>query len=335
MKKKNIMKAGFAALAVPAMLLTTACGDKVETIDVNRYTELLHESAQEWLSAQRDYKTYNDTTTEMKASVICKSKEEVTYKESAEGEFVTKEFDGSITVDAKQRIMINRDETENGAVAVQVVQEITTVTKGKQANSETDLLEDYERTDVSNVTHTLVKVGDEYKYFRLRTTSNKVTGEEEKEEHKTVCTFASVDEFKDAVQDVINEHNNEALSTFYNNTPDMYLTLNPEFYEGEDTFGFKNGNNSGNSFGGEGSYDTNYIYTNVEGVCCEFKGNKPSSSSSTSKFDFLDYSADANMSVTIAHVAETISAPANASEYEEGSVAQLSDLIANIFEIMG
>ncbi|MBE5735974.1 MAG: hypothetical protein E7356_01265 [Clostridiales bacterium] len=333
MKKKNIMKAGFAALAVPAMLLTTACGDKVETIDVNRYTELLHESAQEWLSAQRDYKTYNDTTTEMKASVICKSKEEVTYKESAEGEFVTKEFDGSITVDAKQRIMINRDETENGAVAVQVVQEITTVTKGKQANSETDLLEDYERTDVSNVTHTLVKVGEDYKYFKLRTSSIKETGEEEvKQEQKLVHTFANADEFKDAVQSVINEHNNEAVSSFYNNTPDTYLTLKPEFYEGEDAFGFKNGTYSAIESEGYG-YEIDVEYTNVE-TSCEFKGNKPSSTSSKVKMNTLDNTTDINMSATIAHVAETISAPANASEYEDDYLST-SDLIANIYEFMG
>ena len=313
MKKKKLRNALLCALAVPCMFGITACGETPDKeISAREYNNLVFEAGKNYLANHTDYKTFGDMTTTFTGTSTTVDKEEVTYKATAEAtETTTKEFDVTTTTTRSQTIEINRDETENGDISVRVTYKRLDKTKRKQANAETKLLEDYEESEDTTTIKTFIKEGESYKFYEHSKTISKETGvEDETVETKEVYTFASREEYQSAIDNIIDDVNNNQVTGMLT-TSEEILFLNPDIYKDGSNFGYDF------EYGGVGLDGGDELMKNNMAMSTDFKNNLPyKTSAEMSGYSISGESNNFKQEITVTYSAPAITAPVGATDYE-------------------
>jgi len=310
MKKKILKKALICALAVPCMFAATGCKDKVESIGMDEYTNLVYDAGSNYLRKHSDYKTYGDmsvSTTETSSAI---NKTTVSYKATASAtEFSEKEVSITHKYTATQVIDVNRDETENGDIAIKVTKTSVDEEKGERANGETSLLENYEVKEERNIVYTFVKTGEEYKLFKHSKSTTKETGEDDETlEMKEVKIYASQSAFQSAIEDVLDELENDLIDDMLEAGGEM-MYLGPDMYKGKDKFGL-------NLTYTYADQNNDEMYKSVMEQKLEYRDNLPYSYNLSSvRTGMNGENQESYQNMTITYSAPAISAPTDSADY--------------------
>lgn len=311
MKKKNLKKALICALAVPTMLMATGCKEKTETISIGEYTNLVYEAGSNYLRNHSDYKTYGDMTVNSQKTDKEVGKQKVQYKANAEAtELSEKEVTITATSTKSQVIEINRDETENGDIAIKVTQTQVSEEKGERPNSDTQLLENYEEKINATVVYTFVKTGEDYKLFKHTKRVVKETGEDDVEvELKEVKTYASQALFQADVESVLEEVDDDLVRSLLQSSEEL-MFLNPDIYkQGEDKFGLTL------KYSNVGLEGDSMIKSEIEQKL-EYKDNLPCAVTITNNSVSMDGETfESSRGVTLNYSASAIAAPSDSADY--------------------
>ena len=315
MKNKIIKNVLLCSLAVPCMFGLTACREK--EISANEYTDLVYEAGKNYINKHNEYKTFGDMSTTFSNDTELVEKVEVTYKESASAtETTTKEYDEVTTYKDSQTIDINRDETENGDISMKLTTTNKTTISGKRANAETSLLESYEKTTETTTVVTLLKEGTSYKFYENVKTVTKETGETaETNETKKVYTFESQEDYKEAIEYLIDKINNNQVYDMLS-ASEEFLIVNPDMYKDGDDFGM--------SYSYSGTYaseSNDKMSKSTMSSSAEFKDNLPHKSSISMNGEGSDGSTTSvKQSITVNYSASAISAPEGSTDYTESNL---------------
>jgi len=324
MKKKKLKNALLCALAVPCMFVATGCKDKVEPISANEYANLVYEAGSNYVKNHSDYKTYGDMTLNTSRTTTASEKVKISYKANAQAtELSEKEVTITATSSGTQVIEINRDETENGDIALKITQTSVETEKGERANSDTDLLENYEEKEESTAVYTFVKSGEDYKLFKHIKRTTKATGEDDTSvERKEVRTFESQATFQTAIESILEEVDEDLVESMLSASGEM-MFMSPEAYKGDDKFGMTMKYTMTDN-GYDGMYKTDVEYK------FEFENNLPHAVNMDTKTSRMDGSTnDRNEGITITYSASAISAPTDSADYTANNLISYDDIISD------